>query len=788
MATPISKVTLTIDNREYILGIQRAEQETKKFGDQAAASFNKADLASNKLALNTQRLNDGFGRLRNTLAGLAIGSFAVSALQSADAVADLADSTGITVGKILEFQKALQLAGGDANDAGKSLGAFYASIDEANQGSDKTIETFRRLGVSLKDLRTLSEEDLLDKTIKGFRNLSDPIQRQTTLVNIFGKAMRTVEPGRLGSELDNLRGTLGAQEGSVKDAADAIEQFEGLINALKGAIVLAVQPLLQFFGQFKDGEYDVRAMAGTIQSLAAAYVALRVAAFGAAIAQAAVGKGLKGGVAGVVTGVAAAALTFKGLQELMDQIGAGPQPGTQGPLAGLGPDHTIEEALAEERRLRERRNRDTERRNREQQIGKELQAQLNAVNQLIEGYRGAAQANMDRYTTEVNLLGLSENEQELIRGTGEIERKYAEQIAALEDKKKGAKGETLKLIQKSIEEVKGLQTSEQDIFEITRQQIFNYKQQQEELKRITDEIDKQIDRQRQLGDIVRGINNRRVDLKFEASLKGLSPLRKQIATINEEARKAALEAGRAFSANFESEDGLTPERAEELASGLGLISAQYRGIADDQIKALRASEAYLGGFSEILNPSLKAVEEFREEFKIGTQNAFIQFKNDALDAGKQAADSFSTFTSGMEDAFVQFVQTGKLSFKSLANSIIADLVRIAVRRAIVAAIGGPLGSLFGMANGGPVQGATPIIVGERGPELFVPQSAGKIINNSTLKGSGQNTGGMSGSPTVVNYNIQAVDASSFRSLVARDPSFIYAVTEQGRRSQPTRSR
>jgi hypothetical protein len=42
--------------------------------------------------------------------------------------------------------------------------------------------------------------------------------------------------------------------------------------------------------------------------------------------------------------------------------------------------------------------------------------------------------------------------------------------------------------------------------------------------------------------------------------------------------------------------------------------------------------------------------------------------------------------------------------------------------------------------------------------------------------------------TTVNYNIQAVDASSFRQLVARDPQFIYSVTEKGRRSQPTRSR
>jgi phage-related minor tail protein len=79
---------------------------------------------------------------------------------------------------------------------------------------------------------------------------------------------------------------------------------------------------------------------------------------------------------------------------------------------------------------------------------------------------------------------------------------------------------------------------------------------------------------------------------------------------------------------------------------------------------------------------------------------------------------------------------------------------------------------------------TPIIVGERGPELFVPRSAGAIVPNNALGGMASR-GGDSGS-TNITYNISAVDASSFRSMVARDPSFIYAVTEQGRRSQPTR--
>jgi hypothetical protein len=80
--------------------------------------------------------------------------------------------------------------------------------------------------------------------------------------------------------------------------------------------------------------------------------------------------------------------------------------------------------------------------------------------------------------------------------------------------------------------------------------------------------------------------------------------------------------------------------------------------------------------------------------------------------------------------------------------------------------------------------STPYVVGERGPELFVPGAAGNIIPNNQLGGNAPVMQNL----TTVNYSIQAVDASSFRSLVARDPQFIYSVTEKGRRSQPTRSR
>ena len=74
------------------------------------------------------------------------------------------------------------------------------------------------------------------------------------------------------------------------------------------------------------------------------------------------------------------------------------------------------------------------------------------------------------------------------------------------------------------------------------------------------------------------------------------------------------------------------------------------------------------------------------------------------------------------------------------------------------------------ADGGMIPAGGYGVVGERGPEL--------------ISGPAQITPMDMGGTTQVTYNINAVDASSFRNLVASDPEFIFAVTEQGRRRLP----
>ena len=70
----------------------------------------------------------------------------------------------------------------------------------------------------------------------------------------------------------------------------------------------------------------------------------------------------------------------------------------------------------------------------------------------------------------------------------------------------------------------------------------------------------------------------------------------------------------------------------------------------------------------------------------------------------------------MEDALVNFVTTGKLSFADLTKSILADLARIAIQQAITIPLANSLFSLFGPAPGAPTTGggfgnATPPPIG-----------------------------------------------------------------------------
>ena len=88
--------------------------------------------------------------------------------------------------------------------------------------------------------------------------------------------------------------------------------------------------------------------------------------------------------------------------------------------------------------------------------------------------------------------------------------------------------------------------------------------------------------------------------------------------------------------------------------------------------------------------------------------------------------------------------------------------------AMMAMSGNPM-ALFGfagMAKGGAVSKGQPVVVGERGAELFVPNSSGQI--QQSARGTG-------GGSVNVNFNISTVDSRGFDEALEENRGTITAI-------------
>lgn len=189
----------------------------------------------------------------------------------------------------------------------------------------------------------------------------------------------------------------------------------------------------------------------------------------------------------------------------------------------------------------------------------------------------------------------------------------------------------------------------------------------------------------------------------------------------------------------------TTEGAEGLnRASLGMVTtnievAESTKLTAEQFKKLRdAMVAVPVTYDEIGNKVTNLGERSKTAFE-----KYIDAANDMKSATeKMAIDGLGR----LEDSFAGMVtgtMSAKEAFRSMANSILSDLARIAARKALAGMMGSmgggdPLGALFGgfRANGGAVTAGKAYVVGERGAEMFVPSQNGTIIPNGAMGGAG----------------------------------------------------
>lgn len=217
------------------------------------------------------------------------------------------------------------------------------------------------------------------------------------------------------------------------------------------------------------------------------------------------------------------------------------------------------------------------------------------------------------------------------------------------------------------------------------------------------------------------------------------------------------------------------KKQQQIQEGIG-VARQYAGeelrIADAMTAVTAAHEAKQITTFDYLN-SMKQLEQ-QLRMLSPLYQSLENVISSATNTMTSALTSIFTGTAKAKDAFQNM-------FKGIADMVLQEVTRmvivIPIMNAIRAAMGMPLAPSFAgsmgnfqatanltggyslaqpgvqlpsmRAGGGSVNSGMPTIVGERGPELFVPHSAGRIVN-------GNNTASMmrGGAQVVVNQTVE----------------------------------
>jgi hypothetical protein len=203
------------------------------------------------------------------------------------------------------------------------------------------------------------------------------------------------------------------------------------------------------------------------------------------------------------------------------------------------------------------------------------------------------------------------------------------------------------------------------------------------------------------------------------------------------------------------------DKLKKVTEQLGVVQSQTSVATIQQLRSnLQADQervsALLGGREAFgLN---RDVPEENMQIQIRTKEQLlellprIQAREEKINAlmkeqNRLFDDAGQILATGFEDAILS---GQKLS--EVLRAIGQDLVRLVFSNMITQPLAKGIGTfLSGMrAEGGPVGAGGAYVVGEKGPELFVPSSSGSIVPNGAMGSSGGGSGGVT-----VNYNIAA---------------------------------
>jgi hypothetical protein len=725
------RVSLGLDSSQFNQGATSAEKRAHALGDRIGKSMRSPIAAIGSLK-----------GVIGTLAGaLALQEFAVAtqrAFDFADSIQDLSDRTGASTKLIQEFRYAAQLTGSDVGTADESLGKFTKTLGLAQQGSKQQADLFKSLGVTSSDF-----DEAFRQTLDGLAKLPTIQQRNAVALQIFGKGAATLTNllGQGSAAFEQMAakaqalglvisGDLLANAGQVNDKLDTMKMI--LDTKFASAIVTNADAL----GTLADGFLKVATNA--LQAIEAARNFYNLQGF----QKGDIGSGVA--LSKTKSGRVTMINELDGLLAQNSRDRASRRGNRRTALGGL-----IELTSASDKASDAASDAQFKKLNRLRNAVMTLDRASDRVGSTSGRVGGgrlppAARSGGGKDTAAADAKRLAAERQRAAEKAAADEKRYQDELSRTQADELAARIDlTVDATKRAALESERLQLqSTNDIEQV--------------------KLDKDLT-EAQKGALVAIIE------RTSALQQDLLDRRR-----DQEVAAQALESAQNRLANDQ----------DILQAQLGLArTSKERGrieklILDKQFEALRlAQQVIIDNEGKQYSP--KQIEDARDRLKnIGQVQGYANAKSardnqgplaSYLDSIPKSADEVNEAIEGIEanglSSLIDGLSKTKGRFKdlaatvsSVADDIIASLLKIGLQKGIAALFGSALGAATGSsafspgdflnsssgplsggfagarAKGGPVSPGKMYLVGEKGPEPFIPSTSGTIIPNDALTG------------------------------------------------------
>ena len=653
--------------------------------------------------LGFNSLKGAVGGFATAIAGSAIvaglGAIVKQSIDAGDELFNLQAKTGVAANALIGIGNAAKLADVDLGTLGKGLTKLNVNLVNAAEGNEDLARKFQALGVSVKDTngQVVPADKALKQIADRFADMPDGAQKAAAAVALFGKSGTELIPllNEGAASMEKFTYKVGEDFAARSDLFnDTITELsiktQGFGLELTDALLPALQSILEVFADLFDTDQDWTALFDVIK------VGLRAVATVIYASIKLVDVAIKNVVAYFEAVGQVLQGNFSGARDIVqNRIGALLKQAqqdfaqiqkiwTDSPSPGTGRRSGGRGMALDTSAADAKRAADSKRAANEAE--RQQQKRNNLTQQLIDLQESLRRKVQDSNAAFANVGGTP------------VEKLLVDRADAIRENERTVDDLTQQVL-KLFRDVKAA-GGEMNVkpFEALINQLSEANTnlaQQEFTQGLIDLLPSLQEYDDKIGEVKRG----------KVELTELEKLNAQVNLLQLDILAATNPA---------------------LAEHVRLLRERAAALDDTNKKQKEQEDSFGANFAEKIKAYYQSISNF----------------------GAQVGDAVVNTFQGLEDQLTNFVTTGKLNFADLANSIIADIARIAIRQAIIAPLLKGVGGIFGItfANGGVFaqNGIQPFarggivdkptlfpfangtgLMGEAGPEAILPLRRGR---------------------------------------------------------------